>query len=69
MLNYPKCCGMNIPISNILKKMVFFNSWHTGGANTYLKLPSNITNSEFEQQIKNIASDYVGKDFKAWGQT
>jgi putative ABC transport system permease protein len=54
---------------DILEKMRFFESWHTAGANTYIKLPPNSSASEFEQQIKELANDYVSKDFGAWGQT
>jgi len=47
----------------------YLNEWHTGGTYTYIKIASDSNFGEIEEGIRTIANNYVGDDFKRWGQT
>lgn len=54
---------------NVFKNTFFFGEWHMGGSYTYIKLASDVDLQTFSEQIKELAYQYVSRDFKAWGQT
>jgi len=54
---------------NQFDKSWLLREWHAGGMQTYIKLLSGISPTEFEKQIERMAYDYVSDDLTAWGQT
>lgn len=54
--------------SKQLKQNVLHQSWHGGGAYTYIKLAPNVIAKDFESQISLLAYNYIGKQLDAWAQ-
>ncbi|MCK5146155.1 ABC transporter permease [bacterium] len=51
------------------KEHWLFTEWHAGPVCTYVRLAPGTSKIVFDNEIKEIAYQFVGKDFKAWGQT
>lgn len=54
--------------SKQLKLDVLRRSWHDRHTYTYIKLAPNTEADNFEEQIRLMAFDHVGRQLKAWGQ-